>query len=76
MLMICLVAVKIEERNRQLRFFWITCFVLILFLKTLRFAIVFLFFRLIFQCYYDGFDFCVKFVSYFVMIIVSFTVIT
>lgn len=56
--------------------FWIVCFMPFLFLKNLRFVVIFVSFRLITLYYYDGLDICLKLVSYFVMIIVSFTVIT
>jgi hypothetical protein len=49
---------------------------LFLFLKILSFVVKFARFRLITLYFYDGLDFCMKFVGYFVMIIVSFTVIT
>ena len=59
MLMFCWVTEKIEERHRRLRFG------ADFFLRTLRFVIVFLFFRLIFWYYYDGFYFFVKYVMLF-----------
>jgi hypothetical protein len=70
MLMICWVTEKIEERNRRLRFG------ADFFLRTLRFVIVFLFFRLIFWYYYGGFIFSLNMLCYFVMNIIAFTVIT